>query len=111
MVLAGNNAKRLFSVNYTTKLHTIDYQCLTCFRVFGTLGLFGGTSSQSPDFFRILNFHYLNICSLKFAFHNEVNNLFFSTGLGDIAKQLLKGSVHYTFNSLSFKSKQKHLSN
>ena len=40
----------------------------------GALGQFGGTRSQSPDFLRILNFHNLNICVLKFAFYIGVND-------------------------------------
>ena len=56
------------------------------FRIFGTLGQFGKTRFQSPDFFRIFNFHYLNIYVFKFALQNGVNELFQSSGSVDIAK-------------------------
>ena len=60
------------------------------FRVFGALGQFGETRTQFPDFSRILNFHYFNISVYKFAFQDGVNELFWPSGSGDIAKQLLK---------------------
>ena len=47
---------------------TIEGSSFTCFRLFGTLGQFGETRFQSPDFF--------SICVFKFSFHNVVNELF-----------------------------------
>ena len=67
-------------------LKTIWGLSFACFSVFGTLRQLGGTGSQSSDFFRIHKFHDLNICDFKFAFHNEVNELIWSSGSGDIAK-------------------------
>ena len=70
--------KSSFHIKWSlTQVWWVYRSSLTCFRVFEAIGQFGGTRSQFPDFFRIL--HHLNICSLKFTFHNGVNDWFWST--------------------------------
>ena len=61
--------------------------------VFATLGQFGETRSQFPDFFRIFSFRFLNICMFKFAFQNGVSELFWSSGSGDILSPLFEISL------------------
>ena len=74
------NQIRLYS-----SVMTIHSSSFTCFTVFGTLGQFGETRSQSPDFFRIFNFHYLNICVFKFSFQNGVY-------FGQVIQEILQNS-------------------